>query len=113
MSSAESAPVDAEELRDAFDFLNVAEPSAHSAYISLDTGKIYRMSDSFELEDEELPEDFDSVEGFFRRKGAYRRFKDLLESRGKLERWHEFENAATERALLDWCEANDIRLVRG
>ncbi len=46
----------------------------------------------------------------FRRKGAYGRFKPLLQDRGPLERWYAFEAAATERALKDWCELNDIPL---
>jgi hypothetical protein len=56
----------------------------------------------------ELPDDDDTVAGFFRRRGAYRRFKDLLEKRGKLEAWYEFENRATEDALLAWCAEHGI-----
>jgi hypothetical protein len=37
---------------------------------------------------EELPDDYDTVSGFFRRRGAYGRFKNLLDTRGKLERWY-------------------------
>jgi hypothetical protein len=58
---------------------------------------------------QELPDDYDTVAGFFRRKGAYARFKDLLHARGVLERWYEFENRATEEALLAWCEENGIQ----
>jgi nicotinamide-nucleotide amidase len=143
--SAPPASVDAEELRDAFDFVSMGAPLEHSAVISLDTGRIYWLSRDGDLEEEplpddldtsdryiavphkteldlgrrlvlrfvdrELPNDFDTVEGFFRRKGAYRRFKQLLESRGMLERWYEFENSATERALLEWCQENGIAPV--
>lgn len=61
----------------------------------------------------ELPQDYDAVHGIFRRKGAYRRFKDLLESRGVLQSWYDFENNATEQALREWCEENSIQLVEG
>ncbi len=44
------------------------------------------------------------VHGIFRRKGAYGRFKTLLERRGLLGAWHEFEQAATQAALLAWAE---------
>ena len=57
------------------------------------------------------PGDVDTVSGFFRRRGAYARFKDLLHARGLLERWYDFENRATEQALVEWCEENGIRLV--
>jgi hypothetical protein len=61
--------------------------------------------------DQELSDDYDTVTGFFRRKGTYRRFKDLLETRGKLEAWYTFEDNATKAALLGWCEENSIQLV--
>lgn len=58
----------------------------------------------------ELPDDYDTVAAFFRRKGAYRRFKDFLASRGVLERWHAFEESATQEALREWCQENSITL---
>ena len=61
--------------------------------------------------DQELPGDYDTVAGFFRRRGAYGRFKDLLQARGKLQSWYEFEDRATEKALLAWCEVNGIQPV--
>jgi hypothetical protein len=60
---------------------------------------------------QEMPRDYDTVDGFFRRRGAYRRFKELLQRRGKLERWYEFEERAQAAALVEWCEAHDIQLV--
>ena len=57
-----------------------------------------------------LPDQFDNVRGIFSRKGAYARFKDLLESKGQLEAWYEFERKATEEALRGWCKENDISL---
>ena len=58
----------------------------------------------------ELPHCYDQIAGFFRRKGAYARFKHLLDSEGALERWYKYEAAATEKALRDWCAENDIQL---
>lgn len=65
----------------------------------------------FAFVEQELPDDDDTVVGFFRRRGAYRRFKDLLESRGALEKWYEFEEGATKEALANWCEENSITAV--
>jgi len=59
--------------------------------------------------DQELPEDYNTVADFFRRKGAYGRFKDLLESRGCLEKWYAFESESTEKALRRWCLENNIQ----
>jgi hypothetical protein len=58
-----------------------------------------------------LPRDLDDVRDIFRRKGAYARFKGLLARRGALEQWYDFELAATERALREWCKLNEIELA--
>jgi hypothetical protein len=60
--------------------------------------------------DSELPDDWKKVLEIFRRKGAYGRFKQLLQDRGALERWYAFEAAAAAEALRNWCEANEIPL---
>jgi hypothetical protein len=59
----------------------------------------------------ELPGDIDTVEDMFRRKGAYRNFKDLLEERDVLQKWYDFEDRETEEALREWCEENGIKVV--
>jgi len=58
----------------------------------------------------ELPDDYDRAAGFFRKRGAYSRFKDLLHERRALEKWYEYEAKATEAALRLWCEDNGIEL---
>ena len=60
--------------------------------------------------DQTLPDDYNTVAGFFRSKGAYSRFKQLLESRRVLETWYTFEANAVEAALRQWCEENSIQL---
>lgn len=61
----------------------------------------------------ELPDHYDQIVGIFRHKGAYRRFKDLLDSLGALERWYTYEKEATERALREWAAANELELIEG
>ncbi|WP_377730458.1 hypothetical protein [Paraburkholderia caffeinitolerans] len=60
---------------------------------------------------QELPACYDQVEGFFRRQGAYARFKDLLEREGILELWYAFEAAAGESALRQWCVENGLEIL--
>jgi hypothetical protein len=60
---------------------------------------------------QELSACYDQVEGFFRRQGAYARFKDLLEREGVLERWYSYEADAVESALRQWCAENGLELV--
>ena len=129
------------ELSMAFDFVSFAAPMEHQAFVSLETGAIYWVSES-NPDQEELPEDLETsdlyiavphknelelgshlvlrfaaeempdryamVEGFFRHRGAYARFKELLATEGLLDRWYAFEAESTERALRDWCAANGI-----
>ena len=64
----------------------------------------------FEFVEEHLPDDFERVRQIFRRKGAYGRYKDLLEERGQLKKWYDFENARQTDALKEWCEENEIEL---
>ena len=58
-----------------------------------------------------LPEDFDEVREIFRRRGAYARFKGLLEEVGHLAAWYEFESNAQREALRDWCAAEGFEVI--
>jgi hypothetical protein len=58
-----------------------------------------------------LPDDLGDVRDMFHRRGAYAMFKRLLLERGALDQWYDFERAATERALREWCALNEIELV--
>jgi hypothetical protein len=58
-----------------------------------------------------LPDHFERVKQFFRKRGAYARFKDLLSAEGRLDEWYAFEENSTETALRTWCEENDITIV--
>ena len=129
----------------AFDFVSFAGPMEHRAFVSLDTGAIYWISETNPIEEDKLPDDLETseryiaiphkneldlgnnlalrfaaerlphryadVQAFFRRRGAYARFKDLLAAEGCLEEWYAFEAESTERALREWCKANDIHLA--
>jgi hypothetical protein len=57
-----------------------------------------------------LPDDYDELRHIFNRRGAYRRYKDLLVRRGALERWYDLSNKAEEAALREWCAENGIEL---
>jgi len=57
-----------------------------------------------------LPDDFDDILQFFSGRGAYARFKNLLDRRGVLDQWYDFEAKAEERALKMWCDLNSIEV---
>jgi hypothetical protein len=65
----------------------------------------------FDFVERHLPDDYDTVAGYFHKKGAFRRTKDLLAARGLLEAWHRFEEHADEEALREWCERRGIEVV--
>ena len=61
--------------------------------------------------DQTLPDEYNFVASLFRKRGAYRRFKDMLQYQGLLEKWYAFEQQASDDALLAWCEENEIKLI--
>lgn len=61
--------------------------------------------------EDHLPAELATVQGFFRKRGAYGKFKSLLDRAGLLDAWHQYEQAAIETALRDWCEAHGLTPV--
>src|SRR6476619_5111852 len=64
MTSTKTVSVNAEELRTTFEFVSFGAPLEHSAYICVDTGKIYCHSLSAGLEEEDLPEDLETSDHY-------------------------------------------------
>jgi hypothetical protein len=142
---SEMVTVKYDDLSTAFEFVSFASPMEHRAYVSLDTGAIYWISETNPIEEDECPADLETcdryieiphkneldlgnnlalrfveerlsdrytdVEAFFRHRGAYARFKELLAAEGCLEEWYAFEAESTKRALREWCKANEIHLA--
>jgi hypothetical protein len=74
----------------------------HKSDLDLGSRLAFRFANEF------LPDAADAVHDIFRRKGAYGRFKDLLDSRDMLQQWYEYEEQSTNEALRNWCETNGI-----
>ena len=138
------AKINYDDLELAFGFVNSGAPMESRAYISLDTGHIYWVSEQTD-DEEELPEDLVTsdryiavphkndldlgrrlvmrfvrqampeseaqVEAIFSRRGAYARYKDLLDAKGQLDPWYRFEEIAQKEALREWCAENEIELA--
>lgn len=64
----------------------------------------------FDFVSSHLPQRLRQVDQIFRARGAYRRFKSLLESVGLLEEWYRFEDERTKSALRQWCKDNGLRI---
>lgn len=67
----------------------------------------------FRFIDSNAPDAYDQVRGYFSKRGAYARFKDLLERRKLLEAWFAYEQKARETALREWAESEDFEVVQG
>ncbi len=59
--------------------------------------------------EEASPADAETVHSYFRQRGAYSRYKDLLARRDLLDSWYAFEQTATESALREWCAQNGLQ----
>ena len=57
-----------------------------------------------------LPNEYDTVVANFHKRGAYGKFKGLLDRHSVLEAWYKFETEATGQALKQWCQGHDIQL---
>ena len=60
----------------------------------------------FQFIESEAPELEELVRNAFRHHGAYSKFKTIMERRGLLQKWYEYENAATRSALISWAHEN-------
>lgn len=73
----------------------------------LDLGKalVFDFSSTY------MPDYIEKVYSIFRKKGAYSRFKSLLESQGLLDEWYSFEEKRQGEALREWCRENKIEII--
>ncbi|MDO8811026.1 MAG: hypothetical protein Q7J38_03230 [Gallionella sp.] len=60
--------------------------------------------------EERLADSYETVSNIFHQRGAYGKFKDLLELEGRLEAWYEYEANAIELALRE-CAADQGLLI--
>jgi hypothetical protein len=50
------------------------------------------------------------VNDIFHHKGAYARFRHLLERHGLLQQWYDYEDESRKTELRQWCQDNEIEL---
>ncbi|MGB2930640.1 MAG: UPF0158 family protein [Desulfobacterales bacterium] len=64
----------------------------------------------FQFVEGNIPEEIARVEKYFRQRGAYSKYKSLLEQKGLLDQWHKFEDDKRKEALIEWCKDNGIEI---
>lgn len=84
-----------------------------SLYVAVPHKAEFHLGRSLALRfvEERLPRERETVYEYFRMRGAYSRFKSLLEHVGELDAWHQYEQAAREAALREWCSDNGFTLA--
>ena len=102
---SETSPIDDEDLPDDLDTSDRYIAIPHKNDLDLGNSLALRFAE------EQLPHRYADVAACFRHRGAYGRFKELLAAERCLDRWYAFETECTERALRDWCAANQIDVV--
>lgn len=58
-----------------------------------------------------LPERLEETYEMFGARGAYARFKDMLEREQALDAWHAFEAEAVERGLREWADSEALAVA--
>jgi hypothetical protein len=91
------------------------DPDDRKKYLSIPHKKALDLGRPlvFEFARQFLPDEYDEIGRIFSKRGAYARFKDLLQRKKALDRWYEFENEATEKALREWCEGSGLTIREG
>jgi hypothetical protein len=127
-----SAPISIEDLQLALDWASDTSGTDAMAYVCRSTGRIYMVST--EHEDPDMPEDIDDeakypvvpsrhdlrlgrrlavhdIYDIFSKRGAYSRFKDMLQQARKLDDWYTFEYQAVVVALREWADVHELTLA--
>jgi len=59
---------------------------------------------------EVMPDYAEEISNIFSRKGAYSKFRALLERTNYINKWYAYETESNNKALLEWCAANQIKI---
>lgn len=63
--------------------------------------------------EERLADSYETVSNIFRQRGAYGKFKDLLERKGHLKAWYDYEANAIKLALREWAAEQGLSILEG
>ncbi len=83
--------------------LYIAVPNKHNLNLGRDL--------TLTFAEDQLADSYEAVANIFRHRGAYGRFKDLLDRKGLLQAWYDFEAQSTETALRQWAAEEGFSIV--
>ena len=55
----------------------------------------------------------DKLECAIRRRGAFRRFKDMVDRMGISQQWHDFQAEYYRKLAMEWCREHGLEYVEG
>jgi len=67
---------------------------------------------AFDFAARHLDDQYEAVRSIFRHKGAYGRFKEMLEQQACLDAWYAFSEEKTLGALEEWCVSEGLTIER-
>ena len=83
-----------------------------------DDEKFIRLPDKFDINDYGILKDFmfvqedreirDALYDIIHSKGVFKKFRQVVERFGILEKWYEFNNEEYEDIVKEWCEENAL-----
>lgn len=84
--------------------------SDESLYLPLPTKQELRLGASLAIDfaAEHCPESLEEIHGYFRKPGAYRKFKAFLESVNLLEAWYQYQQESMAAAVKNWLQPSGI-----
>lgn len=63
-----------------------------------------------EFAHEVMPEYAEEISNIFSKKGAYTKFRNLLERTNYIDQWYAYEAKSNDTALRQWCSENNIEI---
>ena len=54
---------------------------------------------------------YNRLSGAIKGKGAFRRFRCVVDENGLLQKWYDFKNVSEEKAIREWCDARGYECV--
>lgn len=97
--------------------MTMGQEEKEQIYDRLDEHGFYRLPTSYDIREYDIMEDFidgmpEAVQGrmyqAIQGKGAFRRFKDMVNDMGIEQTWYDFQNDAYKRKAIRWCEENGV-----
>ena len=89
---------------------DVPEDISSERYLQIPSNKDLQSERDmiFRFVRQELPDEFERIDRYFSKRGAYANFRSRIEALGVLEQWYRFKNDITVQNLKAWCDDHSL-----